>query len=639
MSMLNKILVILSIFAVFIITAVIVFRGIKSDARNKRPKKTYNQARFGIQPDVGIKGRFLDKRDWTIMAVMSAVYFLIAIIYLGGFSVPHAWWKPAAESDVVVIDFGSKTEISRIAYNPIAVQHSENDNYFKLEYLDDNGNFTAMNEQIKDKDFFKWKYVSVKITTSKIRLTPVKAGAAITDNVDMWGFGINEIGFFAQDSTVPISGLSIASGPAGAAALIDEQSTVADKNTLLNGTYFDEIYFARTAWEHIYGYKIYETTHPPLGKSITAIGILIFGMNTFGWRIMNMLFGVLMIPLMYIFGKRIFNDRFYAFIAAFLMMFDFMHFTQTRISTIDGYVVFFIIVMYYFLYKFFMSDPLGKDYEFSVRQLFLCGIAFGLGVSTKWIALYAAAGLAFIYILINFANLRHHLSKNALSSESGIAILKMIKVIGWSFLFFIFIPAIFYAISYLPYFRMYDFKGNFVKIIVDSQNLMFWYHSQQASTHPWQSSWWTWPFDIRPIKYFAGGVKTGYTSVITALGNPLIWWTGACSFVAAVIIALKKSDKRMVVIFVALLCQFFPWIFITRSTFIYHYFSIVPFMILCIVYVINHLLENGIIPKWTVYTFLALVALLFVIYYPALSGVEVPSGYIPRLNIFTSWGF
>lgn len=33
-----------------------------------------------------------------------------------------------------------------------------------------------------------------------------------------------------------------------------------------NGTYFDEIYHARTAYEMREGMSIYEWTHPPLGK-------------------------------------------------------------------------------------------------------------------------------------------------------------------------------------------------------------------------------------------------------------------------------------------------------------------------------------------------------------------------------------
>ena len=89
-----------------------------------------------------------------------------------------------------------------------------------------------------------------------------------------------------------------------ASALFDEQTLVPDSYSFKNSTYFDEIYHARTAYEFIKGREVYEWTHPPLGKSIIALGIRIFGMNPFGWRFMGTLFGVLMLPLMYIFAKK-----------------------------------------------------------------------------------------------------------------------------------------------------------------------------------------------------------------------------------------------------------------------------------------------------------------------------------------------
>lgn len=71
----------------------------------------------------------------------------------------------------------------------------------------------------------------------------------------------------------------------------------------MNSTYFDEIYHARTAWEHLNGVYPYEITHPPLGKIIISIGIALFGMTPFGWRFSGTLFGVLMLPVIYIFAK------------------------------------------------------------------------------------------------------------------------------------------------------------------------------------------------------------------------------------------------------------------------------------------------------------------------------------------------
>ena len=56
----------------------------------------------------------------------------------------------------------------------------------------------------------------------------------------------------------------------------------------------------------------YEWTHPPLGKVFISLGVRMFGMNPFGWRIIGVLFGIGMIPFMYFFGRRLFKNRTWA---------------------------------------------------------------------------------------------------------------------------------------------------------------------------------------------------------------------------------------------------------------------------------------------------------------------------------------
>ena len=92
--------------------------------------------------------------------------------------------------------------------------------------------------------------------------------------------------------------------PAGGAnALFDEADTLPERPSQLNGMYFDEIYHGRTGFETLHGLPIYETTHPPLGKDLIAVGIALFGMNPFGWRIMGALFGVAMVPVFYLLAR------------------------------------------------------------------------------------------------------------------------------------------------------------------------------------------------------------------------------------------------------------------------------------------------------------------------------------------------
>jgi len=63
--------------------------------------------------------------------------------------------------------------------------------------------------------------------------------------------------------------------------------------------------------------------------------------------------------------------------------------------------------------------------------------------------------------------------------------------------------------------------------------------------------------------------------------------------------------------FTAIAAQYLPWILVPRIAFIYHFFSIVPFIILSIVYVIKNILEKYPGAKYLVYAYLVVAAVLF----------------------------
>ena len=121
-------------------------------------------------------------------------------------------------------------------------------------------------------------------------------------------------------------------------------------------------------------------------------------MTPFGWRFIGTLFGVLMVPLMYMFIKNLFGKRPVAVIGTLLFSFDFMHYVQTRIATIDTYGVFFTILMYWSMYRFISTDFEDRAYK-QIVPLALCGISFGLGIASKWTGFYAATGLVALYVI------------------------------------------------------------------------------------------------------------------------------------------------------------------------------------------------------------------------------------------------
>ena len=136
---------------------------------------------------------------------------------------------------------------------------------------------------LTDGSVFAWKQYALSTPGRYVRLTALDGSVTL-----------NEAGLKYTDT--PVVAAVTSQGP-GAELLTDEQDVVPLETTYKNSTYFDEIYHARTAYEHILGLEPYENTHPTLGKLIISLGIRLFGMNPFGWRFMGALFGLSLIHI------------------------------------------------------------------------------------------------------------------------------------------------------------------------------------------------------------------------------------------------------------------------------------------------------------------------------------------------------
>lgn len=577
----------------------------------------------------------LTKTDYILMFGMTFVYLLIALYNLGSTNIPETGWTPHYNGESFIISFKQPENITRISFFSALGDDRESKGKYQVEYLDEQNQYNKM-PTINKEEIFKWQYIDINnINTKQLRITVLDSGGTI-----------NELGFFENSNL--IDGVTIIDRTSQIGTvdhLFDEQDTVAYLPSYLNSTYFDEIYFPRTAYEYLHGLTPYENTHPPLGKVFIAIGVALFGMNPFGWRIMGTLFGVAMIPVMYLFGKKIFGRTFYAFCAAFLMMFDFMHFTQTRLATIDSYSTFFILLMYYFMYDYFVKKSYMQPFKQSLKPLLFCGIVFGLGIASKWIALYGGAGLAILFFWSRISEVRDYWIEkrsNKKIKEKWVEYFVPLNIkatIMACVVFFVIIPLVIYSISYIPMLTLPRTEG-WITEIVNYQKHMLDYHSKLVATHPFSSEWWEWPIIKRPTWYYnADGLPENIKSTIAALGNPAIWWVGLLATFFSLDIAITNRDKKMAVIFIAIAFQYLPWVLVPRITWIYHYFSTTPFMMLAIVYLIKNLIEAFPKSRYWIYGYLAIVLALFIAFYPVLSGYEVSTQYIESLKWFESWVF
>lgn len=582
----------------------------------------------------------LDKKDYLLMGVMTLIYLAIALPFLGSLKAPETSWKPSVAGESILIDTGGRTAtLSRLYYFG-----GPGEGTYSIEFMDEAGEMKPLQE-LQKKDIFVWKYVDLgAIRTQRLKITVTAPGGTL-----------NEIGLFESGSTTPLKGLKITGENIPAADqgtvenLLDEQNTIDYKHSYLSGMIFDEIYHARTAYEYLHHLEPFEWTHPPLGKIFISVGITIFGMNPFGWRIAGTLFGVAMVPLMYLFGRKLFGSRFYGFCSAFLMMFDFMHYSLSRIATIDVYGTFFVILMYYYMYDYTINRSYVLGFKKSLKPLFLCGLFFGLGAASKWIGLYAGGGLALLFFLSKYHEYMdyHRISTNKKAKKPAwfehFIPLYIHRTFLLCIIFFIVVPAVIYCLSYIPYMSVPG-PGHGFDLIFRNQRDMLNYHGSGVlgATHPFSSHWWEWPILRKPLETYAGtDLAQGMSSTMTIMGNPAIWWVGILAVIYAIYIAIRKKDDKMTVIFAALAFQYLPWVPIERLTFIYHFFSSVPFMILCIVYVMKYLIERHIVSRTASYVYLGVVLVLFIMFYPVLSGVEVPREYVANYLIWfkNNWFF
>ena len=86
--------------------------------------------------------------------------------------------------------------------------------------------------------------------------------------------------------------------------------------------------------------------------------------------------------------------------------------------------------------------------------------------------------------------------------------------------------------------------------------------------------------------------------------------------------------------------QFLPWVIVPRSTFIYHYFASVPFIIIASVLLLDAIRARSKVAFEVVTcVLLAAAAVLFGMFYPLESGLPCPKSYARHLRWFKWYNY
>jgi dolichyl-phosphate-mannose-protein mannosyltransferase len=629
----------------------------------------------------------LNKRDFVTIAMLSVIFFSVATWNLGLTQTPVTTTQ-FSNGQSFYLDLGNSSNVGSVYFL------LKDGSYNLTVYSGSPENWHMVTSGATFSDYYKWNEISIRQQTQYIRVDfnesssePIIAEVAVTNSDN-------------QQITIPNINNLESENP-NVHNLIDEQDKVQLPSTYMSRTYFDEIYFVRTAEQYLHLQSPYEWTHPPLGKLFQAGGIVMFGFNPFGWRFMGVIFATLMIPIMYLLGKKLFGTWIGGFASAFLLTFDFMHFVMARIGTVDTYLVFFSLVSQLFFVVYLM-DVLKKGWKASTLPLFLVVVFFALSFSTKWVALYGAVGMLALLVVLRIRDISQIKDRLAV---------KYAAFFDHPFLLLISFIAVaigIYFATYIPDMLIgRPLLGTYGNGVIDLQFAMYHYHSTLTASAAGQfaSAWWSWPLMLVPRWFDITYLPNSIDSTISVFGNPAVWWVGFAAILVVTERAIRgkelwtklaldlkqfmfrslgfvrnlwknltsridnferklpifsnifnfvmeKYSRRsatasdaprrwdLAAIFIAVVFFFswLPYVLISRLTYIYHFYLAMPFLCLASAYLINRYWHTR-AGKIITVVYFASVVIMFIVFYPVISGMPVSTSWIYKLKWLSGWFF
>lgn len=600
------VLTVIGISAVLIalVSAVIkLFRGKASDkaAKARTDANAYSSdaaEKFGTKNIIHI-------------ALLTLVYAAVVFFRLGSFDAPRTSMTFSGSSNSeIILDLGEYANVEKL---DIFLGYKNKAVIAVSDYSVEASRWILFDEERQMDSVFAWNKVPVRRNLRYIGIVFINPEQ----------YTLLEIAIIDADGNV-LTPINASDYP----QLFDEQEKYPGNTTYYYGTMFDEVYHGRTAYEFLHDLPIYENTHPPFGKTLISLGIAAFGMTPFGWRFVPAVFGILMVPLIYLFVWKLSHRGSMAFMGAILFCTEFMHFTLSRIATIDIIAAFFIMLMFFFMYNYTESAAADRSFPKQSVWLILCGISTALAVSTKWTGVYAAIGIAVIFFACTLRNCKA--KGGIVKSARYLTKLCVVCVVS-----FIIIPAAVYCLSYTQFSEAYTNK-NCIEHAVSNSISMLNYHSGIKASHPYESEWYEWLIDRRSVLYALTYVSDGSAaSTVSTFGNPLILICGLIAFLHNFRLWRCNGSAKSGFLVIAYLSMLMPWFFIHRTVFIYQYFVCIIIIILMICVSVGHLKHR----RKAEIILMCASFVLFVMFFPAISGIAADKDYINMLQWLPTWVF
>ncbi|MFO6447719.1 phospholipid carrier-dependent glycosyltransferase [Erythrobacter sp. NE805] len=394
--------------------------------------------------------------------------------------------------------------------------------------------------------------------------------------------------------------------------------------------YFDEVHYIPAAREWL---KLIETgsgwyrnrEHPLLGKELIALGMLVFGDNPLGWRIVPWLSGVIAFFAATRAMWHASRERFATLAFAVLLASGFHLFVHARIAMLDPVMVAALMVATWQFAAACAQPEQGR------WRLALTGVAIGAAIGAKWNAapLAVVPGITF-FIARAFAGRRRLLLSRRGAPVPGITLFE-------AFLWLGIVPLTVYAATYLPGYWLSEIlhpSPLAEKGFIGLHREMIELQSGLKTPHRYMSTWPQWVLDTRGIWYLYEPIDGAQRGVLL-IGNPLTMLLGLpalawCLWRGAWTRGGAKRDWARLGAALGYAAALGLWVIAPKPTqFYYHYFTPSIFLLAALALACGDLVRTtrGRLLGWAIP---AASLAVFAWFYPILSALPLkgPMSYL-----------
>lgn len=374
---------------------------------------------------------------------------------------------------------------------------------------------------------------------------------------------------------------------------------------------FDEHHFVSNARNYLEGQADWND-HPPLGKLFIALGMLVVGDDSTGWRVASAAFGIGTIAAAYALARTLFQDRRAAWLAAAFVAADGFLIAYSRTALLDGILTNLVLVAAYLAVS--ARSPVRAALAAAVigcaANVKLSGFAVGLPVlgvylvrrrSLTWIATLALAPIVF-----------------GLWSALGLWLSRQPHGLG---------------------------------AVVHTTLANVRHHAGLTTfSNPFTSRWYTWFLPVRPIVLALDPFGRDLIRVRSSLGNLALWWSASALFGIAALFtvrsavvalrarqpfrALEAGTKSTIAAFGLALAMLLPWIIGKRDSYIYHYLPSYAFLLVLLAGWIARAYRKA---RVTILVYVGVVTLVFAFYAPVWGQQAITEAAYKQRLFFETW--